>query len=461
MLSGSFLKFNILQMASDLVLLVISVVARVVSFRGKWFLDRPEISTPLNSWLRLTEGVHIYSKGTYIYILLLIVNILLFKFHSGLKPYDGVVFHETPLSLFIFNMLGCDPASLSWLFIIVDLLTGYILYRIGELVANQRLLSEDASYSAGQVHKESKSLLSSLSVSITLPKMLALAYLLNPLTISNCGAMTTTVWSNLLLAVYFYSLVSSAPVVGSVCLSVATYQTMYPALLMLPLTITQYQKTGQLRSVIGVITAFLITILGLQYLSYLIVGDWSYIHSVYGFILTVPELTPNMGIFWYFFTEMFDHFRLLFICTFQINLLLYVAPLSIKFPDQPLLLSTVIVGLIAVFKSYPGLGDVGFFLSLLPIFSNLLPFMKQTFIIICMLLASSVLAPCAWTLWIYNNSANANYYFAINLVYSAALIFLITDLLFGHVKREFHLKNGFSILEKEDPNGKKPVLHLQ
>ena len=168
-----------------------------------------------------------------------------------------------------------------------------------------------------------------------------------------------------------------------------------------------------------------------------------------------------MGIFWYFFTEMFDHFRLFFICTFQINLLLYVAPLSIKFPDQPLLLSTVIVGLIAVFKSYPGLGDVGFFLSLLPLFSSLLPFMKQTFIIICMLLATSVLAPIAWQLWIYNNSANANYYFAINLVYSTAQIFLITDLLFGHVKREFYLKNGFSILEKETKSGQKPILHLK
>ena len=168
-----------------------------------------------------------------------------------------------------------------------------------------------------------------------------------------------------------------------------------------------------------------------------------------------------MGIFWYFFTEMFDHFRVFFICTLQINLILYVAPLSIRFPDQPLLLSTVIIGLIAVFKSYPGVGDVGFFLALLPLFSNLLPFMKQTFIILCMLIFTSVLAPIAWQLWIYNNSANANYYFAINLVYSTAQIFLITDLLFGHLKRQFHLKNGFSILEKVDKNAEKPILYLK
>ena len=158
---------------------------------------------------------------------------------------------------------------------------------------------------------------------------------------------------------------------------------------------------------------------------------------------------------------MFDHFRLFFVWTFQLNLAIYLAPLAIRFPGQPLLLATTLIGLTGVFKSYPGLGDVGFFLALLPLFAHLLPFMKQTFIIICMLLASSVLAPIAWQLWIYNNSANANYYFAINLVYSTAQIFLITDLLFGHVKREFYLKNGFSLLDKEDKNGDKPVLHLK
>jgi len=168
-----------------------------------------------------------------------------------------------------------------------------------------------------------------------------------------------------------------------------------------------------------------------------------------------------MGIFWYFFTEMFDHFRTFFLWTFQINLFVYVVPLSIKFPKNPLLLSTALIGLITVFKSYPSMGDLGFFLSLLPLFTHLLPFMKQTLIIFGMLLATTLLAPIAWQLWIYNNSANANYYFAINLVYSSAQIFLVTDLLFAQVRREFHLEHGFSILEKEDENGKRPILQLK
>ncbi len=45
----------------------------------------------------------------------------------------------------------------------------------------------------------------------------------------------------------------------------------------------------------------------------------------------VPDYTPNIGIFWYFFTEMFDHFRALFVWTFQMHvLLLYLLPFTIR-----------------------------------------------------------------------------------------------------------------------------------
>jgi len=402
------------------------------------------VSTPLNSWSRLTEGVHLHQ--------------------SGLSPYSGVIYHETPLALIVFSVFGKNSAYTSWVFILGDLLTSFLLSKVGELVAKQRLLDQEIASSAGLYHAESRSLLATLSTTLTIPRLLCLSYLLNPYTIASCVAMTSTVWTNLMLATFLLSLVSSNQIVACISLSLATYQSLYPAILLVPLCLKLVQSspnvspTTTVMSTLGLFVTFLTCLL---LLSAEICGDWSFINSVYGFILTVPELTPNMGIFWYFFTEMFDHFRVFFVWTFQLNLLLYVAPLSIKFPSHPLLLTTTMIGLIAVFKSYPSTGDVGFFLSLLPLFSHLLPFMKQTFIILCMLLATTVLAPIAWQLWIYNNSANANYYFAINLVYSTAQIFLITDLLFGQVKREFYMTHGFSILEMEDSEGRKPILQLK
>ena len=47
--------------------------------------------------------------------------------------------------------------------------------------------------------------------------------------------------------------------------------------------------------------------------------------------LTIPDLTPTIGLGWYFFIEMFDHFRTFFVGVFQLHLLMYVAPLCFAF----------------------------------------------------------------------------------------------------------------------------------
>lgn len=88
--------------------------------------------------------------------------------------------------------------------------------------------------------------------------------------------------------------------------------------------------------------------------------------------LNIPDLRPNVGLFWYFFTEMFEHFRTLFVCAFQLNAsLLYVAPLSLRLHREPLLLATSLTALAAIFRSYPSVGDVGFYLALLPMWKHL------------------------------------------------------------------------------------------
>lgn len=88
--------------------------------------------------------------------------------------------------------------------------------------------------------------------------------------------------------------------------------------------------------------------------------------------LTVPDFQPNIGLFWYFFIEMFDHFRSLFIYSFQINAtILYLIGLSIRFRRNGLLLMVSLLAVIATFKSYPSTGDVGLILSLLPLWTYL------------------------------------------------------------------------------------------
>ncbi|XP_023321735.1 phosphatidylinositol glycan anchor biosynthesis class U protein [Eurytemora carolleeae] len=430
----------------SVILIYILGAALRFAVSGNTYLEnRPELSNPTNSWRRLVEGIYLQKQG--------------------LSPYDGVVFHESPLLLRLYILLEpilVDYSTLS--FILLDLLTCLILGKIGDEFA--KTLLSDQKRDKNEVHPEAGSILISSNLLNTLPKSLSIFYLLNPYLLLNCSAKTTTVWNNLLVSLVLLGQVQSSRILGTLALSLAAYQGFYPIILIFPLSIQIARcEDGGLdwrgfKSVFKTVSCFIFFSGFLLFLSAQLSGSWKFLDSTYGFILSVPELTPNMGIFWYFFTEMFEHFRVFFLATFQLNLFMYCIPLSLRFWRTPLLLSVTLVGLTAVLKSYPGLGDVGFFLALLPLFSHLLPFLKQTFLIAGIMLATTILAPILWQLWIYNNSANANYYFAINLFFSTAQIFLITDLLFASVKRDFFLKEGYSVTEKEK-DGKKYILQLK
>lgn len=98
-------------------------------------------------------------------------------------------------------------------------------------------------------------------------------------------------------------------------------------------------------------------------------SQWKFLSSSSRFYHT--DLQPNIGLFWYFFTEMFEHFRTLFLYTFQMNAtILYLFPLTIKLHKKPLLLATILTALITIFRSYPCIGDVAFYMSLFPLWKS-------------------------------------------------------------------------------------------
>jgi GPI-anchor transamidase subunit U len=140
---------------------------------------------------------------------------------------------------------------------------------------------------------------------------------------------------------------------------------------------------------------------------------------------------------------MFDHFRQLFLYTFQLNTtILYLFPLSVTFIDCPEFLLTILLALVTIFASYPCIGSIAFYIALIPLWKRVSPFMSHNFIVISTFLVTSILGPTVYHLWIYANSANANFYFGVTLVFSTAQIFLLTDLCFSFLKRKFCLYNG-------------------
>ncbi len=71
--------------------------------------------------------------------------------------------------------------------------------------------------------------------------------------------------------------------------------------------------------------------------------------------------------------------------------------------------------------------QIGFF----PFLRHLFPYTKQLFFSCCMFAGSTALGPIVHHLWVYAGSANANYFFAINLVFGTAQVRIILNIISG------------------------------
>lgn len=435
---GTLLRFTLLNMDSV----------------REWLEARVEISTPLTSWQRVLEGI--YLKDTI-----------------RISPYEGDLFHEIPLMLKIYTLLTKilpNDILINLFFILIDIINGLLVFKISEKMFLFLETLEMSEFKSGKYEKlfngkdKSKTtrfLLTSFNNSY-LTYMTMIVYYLNPYLIANCAAKSTGIVHNFILLLWLVLLLKNRVKTALFFLSLHASISVYSLCLFIP-TLLLAHKSRQLEDpnrkeclwLMGfkmtfVFMLFIITIFGINL--YLEDFNLRFIKGTVGFILYVPDLQPNLGVFWYFFTEMFDHFRLFFTYVFQLNAFLFAIPLALRLKDNPVILIFIQLGLQSIFKSYPSISDAGLYLTLLPTFYYLFKFMRNLLVQSCMLLAASVLAPIMWHIWISSGSGNANFYFAITLVYSVGQIFLVTDLLYAYLKREYIKINGQEVPVDENGN---------
>ncbi|KAF9348353.1 hypothetical protein BGX26_000229 [Mortierella sp. AD094] len=197
-------------------------------------------------------------------------------------------------------------------------------------------------------------------------------------------------------------------------IALATYLSLYPAMLFIPvlLMLAREASDDNQRKTLG---TFSVVFMG----------------------PSVSDLTPNLGLFWYFFIEMFDQFRPFFLVVFQIHVFIFAVPISIKLRKHPLFVSFLMCAVMGTFKGYPSVGDASLYLGLLPLSSEIFKYLRYTFLIVNLFLYSSLLAPIFWYLWVYVGSGNANFFYAIGLVYGIGEIILMIDTTFAVSRRDF------------------------
>lgn len=209
----------------------------------------------------------------------------------------------------------------------------------------------------------------------------AASYLFNPLIIFTCLGRPTSVFQTFFVLLATAQACHGAMMSSAFALALAAHISLHPALLLPPISLLcghvhfqrqpAHSQMGLLRShVLRYGIAFAAFTVLLLFTSFAMLGSWDFLSAVYGTRVLLPDLTPNIGLWWYFFIEMFDSFRSFFIGVFWLHIVAYSPGLTIRLTKQPLAAVVIMCGVVAIFQPYANIGDAGAWLAMLTLYGH-------------------------------------------------------------------------------------------
>ncbi|XP_031486498.1 uncharacterized protein LOC116254960 [Nymphaea colorata] len=419
---------------------LIAIFSRLLLIRFPLKLDsRPEIATPLTSLRRLAEGYWLKQ--------------------SSLSPYEGSLYHGSPLLLYLLGPASIDRTQghfiISLLFTGTDFIAAMLIREIGKKLQAE-YSSQLLSLNIAKARK--------FAGTVDSGDMASLLYLLNPLTLLTCVGSTTSPIENLMVILCLYGASTGVAPLAAFGWVIATHLSLYPAILLIPVILllgygtdtppkklfkyvpagahphSQIEQTEKShvqvhkfswRAIVHFLvwaTFWWIYVLFLCSISLARYGGLSEMFKkTYGFILTVSDLSPNAGVLWYFFAEVFDFFRVFFLMVFHANILFMMFPLAVRLYHRPCFLAFVYITISSMLKSYPSVGDSSLYLGLIGLFANELAEMRFSFMLVGGYIGVHLLSPVMHNLWIWRGTGNANFYFATALAYACFQTILIVE----------------------------------
>jgi len=161
-------------------------------------------------------------------------------------------------------------------------------------------------------------------------------------------------------------------------------------------------------------------------------GELHFLQASILSLLSLRDLTPNVGLFWYIFIEVFDRYRGLFLLAFHAHLFFYPVPLHLRLgrhrPVGPWLHCTAAIGIITLFKPYPTACDFGLMISSLLIQVELIREAEKQFaFLLSGLLFGLCMFPTMSAVWLTRNAGNANYLYNMTLVINVFGCLLLSE----------------------------------
>lgn len=349
-----------------------------------------EFSTLITSYKSLKEGLFLYS--------------------NNINPYDGGVVHHQPLLIILYQYFQ-DFDQL--LYSIVDT---YIVYYLINISAKISSKNETIFFK---------------------PWIVGLIYALNPLAILSTLSKSTVLFQNFFIVWTLNSALNNDVLLTGVGISIASYLSYHPIFLVIPLIKLIHQNNNGQNQKVWLFLVSAVISLGLLIGSsfYILGQDWKFVESTYGTVLKFTKIAPNLGLWWYYFTEMFEFFIPFYNSVFNLYNISFVLPLTIRL--NGIFAFILSWGWLVFSKSYPSLGDLSLYISLLFLLKPVFPFLRYPVISILLLLHSIILSPIFYHLWIDLGSGNSNFFYAITLVYSLGIISTLVDFTWGYLRYEY------------------------
>ncbi|PAV59687.1 hypothetical protein WR25_21270 [Diploscapter pachys] len=241
-----------------------------------YLAKQPQLSTPFVSFQRLQSGVAMLK--------------------DGVSPYDGDTILIQPVVLHVFSLIWSAPRwVLLTAYIFLDLLAAASIRDAVQAIFKELNYKDPDDYAA----------------------MAFKFYFLNPLTICTSAILSLATIYNSLLTLFVYAFCKSALVTASALLGVIAYFSLYPIVLVISLWI-RLRTFKKISASFGILA---LTLAGLFYVNYALNGfSTSFVKNCYGMLLSLDDLTPNVGVYWYFFAQIFNPMRVFYLFVFQLIL---------------------------------------------------------------------------------------------------------------------------------------------
>ncbi|CEM01991.1 unnamed protein product [Vitrella brassicaformis CCMP3155] len=273
------------------------------------------------------------------------------------------------------------------------------------------------------------------------PSFVAASYLLNPLTVLSTQALSFQAFTR---CVYSMMLATSGWILmplAAVLLQVSSHPLM-AITVVLPAMHTF--ACGPEKRYILLSVSFLIGVCGF----YALIEAW--IRHTLGDKPTpwpggadVDLLTPNIGLFWYLFTQIFDRFEYMFHFIFNGHVYLYVIPLWLHLYRQPHGLLTAHIAIVVLFQPHPTVCDFAYLISLLLLHHDIVRRLGSFSFIVLVASVSLSIMPVMACLWLDRNTGNANFVYFQHLIHHSACGVLLAEWL-----REIHQRDSQPATDK-------------